>query len=264
MAERPLLAAILVAVLAAPLPAAPKPAPGPKNPRDFSGVWMNRDTLDEKLKREGLHRLPPGTPDPAPYPTEMPLTPEYKKKYAALKAEEAKLAEGAAKCMWVGVPRILTYPYPMEMLHTPGRITMIFEADSQVRRIFLNGKHPPEDELDPSFNGDSIGHWEGNTLVVDTVGFNTDTTVGRGMPHSEKMHIVERIRYVDAQTIHDDVTITDPLAFTKPITQTIVYERKPDWKIKEYSCEENNRDAPDKYGQRKGGLVGDAPPPPKE
>jgi hypothetical protein len=150
----------------------------------------------------------------------------------------------------------MTYPYPLEILHTPGRITMIFEAESQVRRIFLDrGTHLPEEELDPSYNGDSIGRWEGDTLVVDTIGFNADTTVGRGLPHSEKMRITERIRYIDADTIEDRMTIVDPEAFTRPIEQTIVYSKRPGWRIREYSCQENNRDAPDASGSRAGGVV---------
>ena len=238
---------------AAPTPAAAKA--GPADPRDFSGVWMNDNTLDEKLKREGLKRLPTGQGGEPARPAERPLTPEYEAIYKAMQADKAKLAEGAASCKWPGMPTIMTYPYPFEMLHTPGRITMLFEADSQVRRVFMNrAKHLDVDDLDPSYNGDSIGHWEGNTLVVDTIGFNTDTTI-RGLPHSEDLHIVERIHYVGPQTIEDEITLTDPKAFTKPIVQKVTYSRRPDWRIREYSCNENNRDTPDASGQRAGGVV---------
>jgi hypothetical protein len=228
----------------------------PEDPRDFSGVWMNDFTLDERLKRAGLKRLEPN-PEPASRPpADRPLTAEYERIYQDLQAERARLEEGAEPCVWPGMPRIMTYPYPLEILHTPGRITMIFEADSQVRRIFLDRtEHLPFDELDPTYNGDSIGRWEGDTLVVDTIGFNTSTTVGQGLPHSEDMRIVERIRYLDGDTIEVRMMITDEKAFTRPIEQRVIYSKRPDWRIREYSCLENNRDAPDAEGRRAGGVV---------
>jgi hypothetical protein len=229
----------------------------PVDPRDFSGIWMNDNTLDERLKREGRTRLDPSeVRTPSGDPNVALLRDEYRAIYEDRQAELAALEEGVARCEWPGMPRIMTYPYPLEILHTPGRVTMIFEAESQVRRIFLErAEHLPEDELDPSYNGDSIGWWEGDTLVVDTVGFHLETSVGRGLPHSEQMRIRERIGYVDADTIHVEMTIHDPLALTAPIEQTIVYSKRPEWRIREYSCMENNRDAPDAEGRRSGGVV---------
>jgi hypothetical protein len=222
------------------------------DPHGISGLWMNENTLDERLKREGRHRLDPGEADGPARPA-APLTPEYQAIAAKMKAGEP--SEGAAACRWVGMPGIMGYPYPFEALATPGRITLIFEADSQVRRIWLNRRqHPSPDDLDPGFYGDSIGHWEGETLVVDTVGFNTLTTVN-GAPHSEQLHIVERFRRRGPKTLEDQVTITDPKAFTRPIVQTFTYGRRPGWSIHEYSCTENNRDSPDASGRRSGGLV---------
>lgn len=245
--------------LAQQAPAVPVAASAklPADPRDFAGVWMNDNSLDERLKREGRTRLSAEeaarAEEAGPPP---PLTPPYLAKLQEIERMRAGWAVGAEPCEWPGMPRIMTYPYPLEILHTPGRITLIFEAESQVRRIFLDrSEHLPVEELDPSYNGDSIGRWEGNTLVVDTVGFNTMTRVGRGWPHSERMRISERIRYVDEDTIENRMTITDPEAFTRPIEQTVIYSRRPDWRIREYSCMENNRDAPDANGQRSGGVV---------
>jgi hypothetical protein len=232
----------------------------PADPHDMSGVWMNDNTLDETLRRLGLKRLAPGVTLPptnlaAPPGAEV-LTPEYRAIYDQRRAAQAQLAEGVESCEWVGMPNMMTYPYPFEILHTEGRITLIFEVDSQVRRIFLDrDAHLPFDELDPTYNGDSIGHWEGDTLVVDTTGFNTRTELWNGLPHSDALHIVERFNWLDANTIRVDFVLNDPLALTAPIERTVVYSRRPDWRIREYSCLENNRDSPDESGQRSGGLA---------
>jgi hypothetical protein len=227
-------------------------------PFDLSGVWMNDNTLDERMKREGRRRQTAEElrgPTTSTAPAVPPLTPQYMAIYERMRAEAAKRAEGTESCEWPGMPTIMTYPYPFEILTTPGRITFLFEAESQVRRIFLDRKtHLEPDDLDPSYNGDSIGHWEGKTLVIDTIGFNTRRPV-RGMPHSEQMHIVERITPMDRDTISNEITITDPEAFTAPVRMTMRYARRPDWRIREYSCAENNRDAPDAAGQRSGGII---------
>ena len=232
------------------------PAHSAKTPFDLSGVWMNDNSLDERMKREGRQRQTAEELRAAPAaPEAPPLTPRYLEIYHRMQAEAQKLAEGATSCEWPGMPTIMTYPYPFEILSTPGRITFLFEAESQVRRIFLNRtRHLDPDDLDPSYNGDSIGRWEGSTLVIDTLGFNTRRPV-RGLPHSEQMRIIERITPIDGNTVRDEMTITDPEAFTRPMVLNVQYSRRPDWRIREYSCAENNRDVPDASGQRSGGVV---------
>ena len=247
-------------VLAASLAGSHAAAPDSRTaaPFDLGGVWMNDNTLDERMKREGRKRQTEAElrgPTSSTAPPAPPLTPEYKVIHERMQAEAASLAEGTQTCEWPGMPTIMTHPYPFEILMTPGRITFIFEVESQVRRIFLDRKtHLDPDELDPTYNGDSIGHWEGRTLVIDTIGFNDRRPV-RGLPHSEQMRIVERITPLDQDTIEDEITITDPLAFTKPMVINAQYSRRPDWRIREYSCAENNRDAPDASGQRSGAVV---------
>jgi len=257
----------LLLTLASPLAALAQDAEQgtyPADPHDMSGVWMNDNTLDETLRRLGLKRLAPGVTLPptglAPPPGPEVLTPEYKAIFERRRAAQAQLAEGVESCEWVGMPNVMTYPYPFEILHTEGRVTLIFEVDSQVRRIFLDrAEHLPFDELDPTYNGDSIGHWEGDTLVVDTTGFHAHTELWNGLPHSEQLHIVERFNWLDADTIRVDFVLNDPLALTRPIERTVVYSRRSDWRIREYSCLENNRDSPDEAGQRVGGLVNQVP-----
>jgi hypothetical protein len=241
--------AAIALCIAATISIAPVRAASP----DLAGVWMNDNTLDERMKREGRTRQTEQELAVRAAEALVPLTPPYLEKYKQLQADAAKLAEGVAACKWPGMPAIMTYPYPFEILHTEGRLTFLFEADSQVRRIFLDRKeHLPADELDPSYYGDSIGHWENNTLVIDSIGFNSQPV--RNLPHSDKLHIVERLTLVDAEHLKAEITLTDAEAFTQPIVINAEYSRRPDWRIREYSCSENNRDAPDADGQRAGAL----------
>ncbi len=95
-----------------------------------------------------------------------------------------------------------------------------------------------------------------STIAKSEIRVNTLTTVGRGFPHSEDMHILERWEFVDEDTVHVEMMVTDPLAFTEPLVQEMVYSKRPTWRIREYHCLENNRDAPDEQGERTGGLAG--------
>ena len=147
----------------------------------------------------------------------------------------------AANCVPNGMPSIMTQPYPIEILLTPGKVTIMIEAYSQWRQIFTDGREHPEDP-DLTFNGHSIGHWEGDTLVVDTVGLTTDTgLLSFGMKHSDKMRIVERMRLTQPDTLEIQTTITDPEALTKPYVATRLYGRHRDWTLAEYQCQQNNR-----------------------
>jgi hypothetical protein len=147
-----------------------------------------------------------------------------------------------AKCLPPGMPRTMSTIFPFEISVEPNRVLVLFEAGG-VRWIWTDGrKHPSEDELDPTFMGDSVGHWEGDTLVVDTVGLRGDTVFdASGAPHSDKLHVVERIRVTGPDRLEDRMTIEDPVAFARPWEDVQVYDRKRDWRIMEYVCEENNR-----------------------
>jgi hypothetical protein len=241
--------AVIAFAIVATLVTAPAQAASP----DLAGVWMNDNTLDERMKREGRTRQTAQELAPRTAEAAVPLTPAYLERYKQLQAEAAKLAEGVAACKWPGMPTIMTSPYPFEVLTTESRLTFLFEVDSQVRRIFLDRtEHLPADELDPSYYGDSIAHWENNTLVIDSIGFNSQPV--RNLPHSDKLHIIERLTLVDAEHSQAEITMTDAEAFTQPIVIKVEYSRRPDWRIREYSCNENNRDAPDVNGQRAGAL----------
>jgi hypothetical protein len=145
-------------------------------------------------------------------------------------------------CLPPGVPRILLMPFPMQIAQLPGEVLMIFEYDHFIRAIYTDGRPHPKD-LDPTWMGDSIGKWEGDTLLVDTIGFNDKTWLDMvGHPHSDALHLSERIRRVDRDTLQDDLTINDPKAYTKTWTGQQIFELKPSWHLGEYICEDNMTD----------------------
>jgi hypothetical protein len=142
---------------------------------------------------------------------------------------------------------IMIQPYPIEFLFAPGKVVVVTEAYSQVRQIFTDGRQHPADP-DPTFQGHSIGHWEADTLVVDTVGFVPNTEITLGIGHSDQMRIVERMRRLDANHLQIETTITDPVVLAKPWITVHPYVRRKD-DLREYVCEQNNLDSADSQGR---------------
>ena len=181
------------------------------------------------------------------------LTPAFAAKLKAFQeAQKAGTMQDspAANCVPPGMPQIMGQPYPMEILFKPGEVAIQLEAYQQIRHVYTDGRKHPDDP-DQTFNGDSIGHWEGDTLVVDSVGFTPDTPLGLsyGMRHSDKLHIVERMRLKDPDSLEVVTTIDDPEALTQPWTTSRVFKRHRDWTIAEYVCEQNNRNLVDPTGR---------------
>lgn len=145
----------------------------------------------------------------------------------------------ASHCLTSGMPAMmLSAGYPFEIFQSAQQITFTKENGS-VRRIQMRRPHEGLDD-GPLYMGDAIGHWEGNTLVVDTVNLRGDTSLERRIaPHSTAMHIVERITRPSYGVILDEVTLTDPEAFTKPWTHTVTLTRHDDWELKEFVCDNN-------------------------
>ena len=181
----------------------------------------------------------PGQPKPQ-------LTPEAQAK------ADAALREGLqnrnANCLPPGMPEIMGWPYPIEFLYSPGRVTIAIESDSQVRRIYTDGRGHPADP-DASFNGDSIGHWEGDTLVIETVALDPTTEIAPGVGHSDQARILERVRKTGPDDLEIVTTITDPKVLIAPWTTTKHFARHRDWNIQEYVCEQNNHDSVDEQGR---------------
>jgi hypothetical protein len=202
---------------------------------DWNGIWV----LD--FPRRG---------DPPPEQPSLTLSSAAQLK--VLQAEEAKNEEPpteSANCVPPGMPTIMFQPYDVEFLFTPGRVTIIQEAYMQVRRVFTDGRGHPAD-LDPTFNGNSIGHWEGDTLVVDTIGLGHKLPLGfNRLNHGPNLHVVERIRLTSPDTLEDRMTLTDPDVLAAPWHTVHTFTRHRELDQLEFICEENNRNPIDNTGQ---------------
>jgi len=217
------------------LPAQSQTQNGKEHTGDLAGVWYpsSVDTFNFIWSDSQGKRL-----------TALPLTPWGEERikgnhpiggaYTALTSNDPNFS-----CLPPGVPNIYTHAYPIEFIQTPGRTIMFFEYGHFVRQIFTDGRKHAED-ANPTWLGDSIGHWEGDTLVADSTGFNDKTWLDvTGHPHSEALHLVERFRRVDHNTLMVDISVDDPRAYTAPLKTSRKYILKPDWNIMEYICEDN-------------------------
>jgi len=168
---------------------------------------------------------------------ELPLQPW------AAKLTKGRMAadDPEASCLPTGVPRMSPYPY--KILQSPTLIVLLFEGNiHSFRQIFLDRATHPKN-LNPTWYGDSIGKWDGDTLVIDTIGFNDRFWFDFiGHPHTEQLHTIERYRRPDLGTLEDEVTIEDPGAYTKPFTITSKSRLTQGSDLMEYICNENNRD----------------------
>jgi hypothetical protein len=147
-----------------------------------------------------------------------------------------------AHCQPTGVPAVGTVPLPYKVIQTPRLIVILYEENTVFRQIFLDGRKLSPDP-EPRWMGYSVGEWVGDTLVVNTVGFNDRSWLDRmGHPHSEALHVIERFRRLDFGHLDVEVTIDDPKAYTKPITYTQKQTLVPDEDLLEYFCAENEKD----------------------
>lgn len=176
-----------------------------------------------------------------------PLKPEYRETWEARQraireanARGEPLATAATFCLPQGMPAMMGGggPFPMEILLSPGQVTIIQEAYNQVRRIYLDRPQSSLADVEPGFYGRSVGHWEGSTLVVDTIGIK-ESVEYRDVPHTLDMRITERIHLAEPDVLWDEVTIEDPEILEEPWTFTFVFNRLPNYEMMEYICEDN-------------------------
>jgi hypothetical protein len=208
--------------------------------RGINGSWERYPAAFSGLGSDP--EAPPAPPQNIPDP---PLKPEYLETWQARQAEIRALtdqglppANNYSACIGDGMPAMMQAMFPMEVLETPGQVTVIQEAYNQVRRIHLGAELPEPENAEPRFSGHSAGRWEGDTLVVETVGVK-DYVLFRNVPHSNAMRIVERIRLLDDEFMQNEVTVIDAEYLTEPWTWTWMYRRWPGYKLQEYICEDN-------------------------
>jgi hypothetical protein len=200
---------------------------------DFSGVWQQR-FLDKRGRPVvGL--------DLADF-TEIPYQPWSKEKYEFNKTPKGQVLDPEAACLPAGVPRSTGLPYPFRLMQSPGLIAMLIEGNVHTYRLFLVNQEHPKD-VNPTWMGHSVARWEGETLVVDTIGFNDKTWLDPGgHVHTDKLHVIERFTRPTENALRYEFTIDDPGAYTKPWGWSYVLEGHHNWELTEYVCNENNKD----------------------
>jgi hypothetical protein len=247
----PLVAAVFAGHLAVAQPPAtsaegarPPPRTADGKP-DLSGIWIAQGALlllegEEAVQaaREadaaaGRAPLPP--PEPPAYTAEAEERRQY---YLARRG----IDDPMARCLLSGVPRIMFRPLPFEIIQLRDRMIMLFEIHHAFRIIPTDGRAHPDD-LEPSYLGDAVARWEGDTLVVDVVGFNDKSWLqGVGTVHSEQLRVTERYTRDTYDTIRYEAIIEDPEVLTKPWRMRDTLRLRPNERIREYECIESNED----------------------
>ena len=239
MRPRSVACAAALVVSFAAIGAGAQPAPGGAVP-DISGSWERYGGI--LSQRANVGRDDPTLPPPA---TPPPLRPAYLKEWQArvqaareADAKGTPLASNATTCLPEGMPAMMAAIFPMEILQSRGQITIIEEAFNQVRRILMDQPQKTIDDVEPGFYGRSVGRWDGDTLVVDTVGVK-ETVRFQNTAHSKDMRIAERMHLVAPNILWNEITITDPVALETPWTLVYAYRRMPGYTLLEYVCEDN-------------------------
>ena len=226
---------------------------------DLSGVWMQypRDNVPGALGMDAVNEKfrPPLTPwGQARFDAASPLI--------GPRAVPGKENDPVLRCEPTGPPRLLTLPNPFEIVQIPGRVLMFFEEYHVWRTIWADGRALPKDP-DPTWLGYSVGKWEGDTFVVDTIGFNDKVWADPyGDPRSEQMHLTERYRRLNHDTLELAITINDPKAYTKIwVNPPKLHKLEPAWELAEWPCVIDETKDYDKTVRK---PAGDAPPTPAQ
>jgi len=213
---------IAAAALAADIPRLPNGKP------DLNGVWQRPYVSD--MSRSAKNQQGPGT---------LPFTPlgaEIFKNYDGSKVDYI------GHCLPMGLTRSMNSPFPIEIVQTPQRVVLLYEAWNVFHEIPTDGRAPAKNP-DLTWMGNSTGRWDGDTLVVDSIGFNDKTKLDTaGHPHSDRLHTIERFTRTDETHMTYEITIDDPKMYTQPWKNTRIFTLRPDWEIMEYSCEVNNQE----------------------
>jgi hypothetical protein len=236
------------------------PATATAMPPDFSGVYY--PVQQGRGGRGAQAGTPPaaaqgGGPPPRPTqsaplsdgsqgrsPNAPSLTPEYMAKWELMRKSRISGSyefDNNAKCLPPGMPAMMNMAYGMEVMQTKDKITFFSELNDALRRVYLDGRKPTQKHLDdPTYAGYSTGHWEGDTLVVETVGLHTSSFIEGFTPHSDAMTVKEQIRLVGPGVLEDRITVTDPKALTKSWETIHTYRKAtpPKDELREFACAE--------------------------
>ncbi len=228
---------------------------------DFTGVYYPFNPGGRG--RGAAPVAPTNTPPPPPTrtaptsdgsqgrgPNAPQLTPEYMEIWEIIR--ESRISgsyeyDNIANCLPPGMPAMMGMAYGMEVMQNENRITFFSEWQDAMRRVYLDGRQPSERVLnDPTYAGYSTGHWEGDTLVVETVSLSANSFIDGSSPHSEEMTVTERIRFIDTDILENRITVYDPVALVEPWETTRTYRRAspPNDELREFACAEGLRDSP--------------------
>jgi len=218
---------------------------------DLSGVWQSQSATAEELARlipggrNGLGEVPPSK-----YflnilsdfkPDEAPLLPEAAAAFRQ-RAENFSAESPLSHCQPEGVPMAETAPGPFKIVQTPGLIVMLYERETTFRQIHTDGRKQLDDPQ-PAWFGYSVGHWDGDTSVIDTTGFNDRSWLdARGHTHSDALRLTERFHRTGFGHMEVQIAVDDPKTYTRPFTIRLSLELLPGSDLIEYFCSENERD----------------------
>ncbi len=190
------------------------------SPNDLAGVWAGNVTADNVASMLPWAQA------------------KFDANTAELKRGRPITTDPIFRCEPGGMPRAYQMQiHPFEIVQIPGRILLFYEAAHNWRTIWMDGRELSRGADASPWMGYSVGHWEGETLVVNTIGFNDKTWLDRdGHPHSADLHVVERVHRVDHDTLQLEVTINDPKAYTRSWTMRGTYKLQPTWEIGEDFC----------------------------
>jgi hypothetical protein len=208
--------------LTAPVPRTPDGHP------DLSGVWTTQPGYTGNIAKD----LKPG---------EVSFQPWAEALYNHRVSNEGK-EDPQAYCVLSGVPRENVVPYPFKILNSKGEIIILYEALHSYRQIFMDGRPLPKDP-NPAWMGYSVGHWDGDTLIIESKGFVDNNWLDNsGHPGTEALRLTEKLRRTDFGHIDVQMVIDDPKAYTKPWTVRLTFTANPDTELIEYVCDENEKD----------------------
>jgi hypothetical protein len=246
---------------------APTPRAADGKP-DLSGIWEYRGPMIPGAgQRAGQRGAPPRTPPPPPplpadgiplatfrnigagFKDGLPLRPAAVELLKARKAENSK-DNPDAHCLPLGLMQLHTHPQPRKIIQSPDVTVILYEAQAGIRQIFTDGRKLPPADVQPWWYGYSIGHWDGDTLVVETTGFRDDVWLDiDGTPLTNKGKLTERFHRVNYGTLNIDVTVEDPTMYMRPFTVKVIQRIMPDTELIEFICQENDRSGPHLVGK---------------